>query len=103
MFELGKNEVFDMLWTTMMVVDGKVSKSEPVYKDAVSRFHISHLGMSSFDRVAMILLECQEGSQRCIWNALPDAAIHEALLPAGEMERVSRSFLKKFDQMKAAL
>jgi hypothetical protein len=36
--------------------------------NAYARFHISHLGMSSFERFDLLLLKSEQGDERCLWR-----------------------------------
>jgi len=58
------------------------------YDDAYSRFHIEHIGMSSFDQLNMVLIENELREQRCIWQQ-NDQKIREVHLPENGMESVA--------------
>jgi hypothetical protein len=36
--------------------------------DIFSRFHISRLGMSSFDAIDLLLVSTSDGHERCVWR-----------------------------------
>lgn len=69
--------------------------------NTVDRFHISHLGMSSFDRFVLLLLKDEHGAERCIWREA-EAEIHECRLWRNEMESVAAQFCRMFDEEVAA-
>lgn len=55
------------------------------------RHSISHLGMSTFDRYDLFLIE-STGQQRLIWREGDEGKLHEVYLPAGELQKVARAF-----------
>lgn len=67
-------------------------------QDAFSRFHISHLGMSSFEQIEMLLLVDEHGSERCFWRKSGSSSIEECRLWRNEMEIVARDFCEKFER-----
>jgi hypothetical protein len=60
-----------------------------------SRFDISYLGMSSFDRVTLLLFEDLDGRQRLLWQT-GEGAIGDATLPVGQLQTVASSCVKWF-------
>src|SRR5687767_9670127 len=68
------DEVFRQLHDPVMAVSDRPVTDEPApdrsapIDRAFERFHISHLGMSSFDTINMLLLQDAAGSQRCLWQ-----------------------------------
>lgn len=69
--------------------------AEERYADTFARFHISHLGMSSFDRVTLLLVEDGDGRQRCIWRQ-GDEPVQDAFLPPGRMQAVASECVERF-------
>lgn len=65
--------------------------------DIYRRYHISHLGMSSFDRIGLLLVEEPE-CQRVIWHETGDPTIYEVKLPVGEMQRIGEAFCQWFQE-----
>lgn len=57
------------------------------YNQTFSRFHISHLGMSSFENVSIVLIENEKGNLRCIWQQKQEE-VKECFLKKGEMKRI---------------
>jgi len=60
--------------------------------DAFSRFHISHIGMSSFENYGLLLLKDGSGHERLLWAYNRDPKVREVFLEANEMEAVAREF-----------
>ena len=67
------------------------------YGNVYSRFHISHIGMSSFDRIVMVLVE-SAGAQRCVWKDLRTKAICDNVFPARHMQCVAREFCRLMEE-----
>jgi hypothetical protein len=82
-----KDEVFHILYDSFM---GRLTGREP-YVDTYGRFNISRLGMSSFDKYVVLLIE-EPQQQRLVWQSSDDYVVKEALLPSGEMQRVAHAF-----------
>jgi hypothetical protein len=87
---LEKESVFNLLYYPVMFSEDTNKKEEPLFDDIFSRFHISHLGMSSFEKFDLLLIEQPEGQQRCIWRYTGSNEVHECYLPKGEMQRVAK-------------
>jgi hypothetical protein len=83
-------EVFKMLHGAVMAG----STTEPLIPDAFSRFHIGHIGMSSFDRFDLLLIEDPEGAQRILWREGDAGEPHHAYLPRGELQAVARQCIE---------
>lgn len=78
--------------------DGSESPDDPdeieKYGNLHNRFDISHLGMSSFSLVSMVLIE-DEREQRCVWTAGSSPKIHDYRYRAGLMQSVSGRFCEE--------
>ena len=94
LFELPGREVFRRVYDPVMA-NSKLA--QPVIPDAYSRFHISHLGMSAFDRYDLLLLTDEHGAERCLWRASGSEEIHECFLWRREMERVAGRFCVRLE------
>ena len=92
LFRAPANEVFRLLFDSFMPV-GKPDAGgwSPDHGDLHRRFHISHLGMSSFDHFDFLLIE-DSTEQRCLWRDARDKIIHDAVFPVNTMESVARDF-----------
>lgn len=64
-----------------------------VYHDTGGRFHIDHLGMSSFNKVAMVLIESSK-FQRCVWQDEQANVIHDDVFPSGHMQQIAGEYCK---------
>jgi hypothetical protein len=97
LFALPKEEVYRLLSTN----EDSLPPSSPTGKQidrAFSRFHISHLGMSSFDQVTLLLMEDERRRQRLIWQQA-SGAVKEAYLPPGRMQLVASECVEKAASM----
>lgn len=93
---LSAADVFKQVHASAMGDSESIFKPSEIISDAFSRFYISHLGMSSFDQVDMLLLKDEAGIERVIWRAA-DEYIHEVILEPDEMERVAERFCLAFE------
>lgn len=85
---LSANEIFARAFEP--VFDGSSIVSLEVSGDLYRRFHISHVGMSAFQFIDMLLIHLPDGSERCIWRDVSgDARVHEAVFPIGVIEDVA--------------
>lgn len=86
LFYMPKEDVFDRL-------AGISSESESLrfYDSVFSRFHISYLGMSSFDEWTILLVKDEDGGERCIWRHL-EGEIGDAYFGKNELESVLSGF-----------
>src|SRR5690606_19989607 len=87
LFELSAREVFRLLTEGVLVFFTPDEGVGEYYPNSLSRFHVSHLGMSAFDRTTIVLIENEIGEQRLVWTS-PEETILEAILPPGLMQRV---------------
>lgn len=100
LIDLRPAEVFDRLVRPVQNQGGL--RIPEFYEDTFSRFHISHLGMSSFDRVVMVLIESQK-VQRCLWKEDESDNIHDDVFPSGHMQQIARDFCKLMENEAAAI
>lgn len=92
LWHLSADEVFRLLYDPVMGA-GNASAQTLEVPDAYERFHISHLGMSSFDNFDVLLLKDQHGAERCLWREAGSREIHECHLWRLEMESVAGEFI----------
>lgn len=92
---MSKEQAFLLLCSSVISTDQNASFVEEKYENTFSRFHISHLGMSSFDTLNLLLVEDEEKQQRCIWQQ-DSQEIKEAFLGVGEIERVASEVIEQF-------
>src|SRR5688572_7749235 len=96
LMEMSNSDVFDRLIKPVLADESKAVIPE-AYQDTFSRFHISHLGMSSFDRIIMVLIESSE-LQRCVWHVQGEPQIHDDRFPSGHMQQVAMEFCRLFER-----
>lgn len=101
LFELPPIDVFERLVCSVIVQENRPC-SLAVYERTYSRFHITHLGSSSFDQITMVLMESSE-FQRCVWSESKENGFHDYIFPAGHMQEVALDFCRRFEQQVAAL
>ena len=94
---LPPKEVFRRVFDPVM--SSTQSDTAPLVEDAYARFHISYLGMSSFERFDLLLLTDEHGAQRCLWRESKSDDMHECFLWRMEMERIAGEFCKRFEQV----
>jgi hypothetical protein len=90
------DEVFKAIFDPIMAFDIDSIGYRKDIPDAYARFHISHIGMSSFEGVDLLLLFTSEGTERCIWRDARSGDMNECHLQSGEMERVAAEFSTSF-------
>jgi hypothetical protein len=91
---VSKEEIFSLLYDPE--IHPTSDQTPALFDDAYSRFHIKHLGMSSFDRFNVLLLD-DHSEQRCVWRDRGDMVVREALFRSGTMERVAEQFVAWFE------
>jgi hypothetical protein len=92
--------VFELLWEPVYGENAIAEPRQQPIPYAYSRFHIGRLGMSSFDRVDILLVKSADGKERGFWRTFPDLqTLHAAVLDEDEMESVAREFCTKFEQI----
>jgi hypothetical protein len=97
LFEANKQEVYSLLACSVLPNEDVQRKTTEVYADTFSRFHISHIGMSSFNDVVLLLIKDRVGNERCVWKS-GDADIGEAYFAADEIESVAKSTITKLEK-----
>ncbi|MYM81284.1 hypothetical protein GTP44_04835 [Duganella sp. FT50W] len=86
LYDLPKDVVFELLAGENAEVDG-YRKYDNIY----ARFHISYLGMSSFDEWTILLVKNELGHERCVWRHRENEIL-EAYLEKDELENVLAGF-----------
>lgn len=90
-----KELVFRRLCAGVLDAAAPGDGDKELYQNSFSRFHVSHLGMSSFDHVTILLVTDKVGRQRCIWQS-GEEPVREAYLPPGRMEEVASRCIERF-------
>ena len=107
--DCSKEEVFRLIYETFVLTIPKgvhLLEYEPpeesdemvaarlTYPDARNRFHLDHVGMSSFDQWSVILVARGDGAQRFIWKKSRDYKIFETILSEHCFEEVASKFIE---------
>jgi hypothetical protein len=101
LMDLPAEDVFARIVDPVLTGKDGVQRNE-VYANTFSRFHISHLGMTAFDRVVMVLVESGP-AQRCIWREADEGKLHDDIFPRGHMQDVAREFCRLLRDETAAV
>ena len=101
LFEMDKKRAFLLLCPSVIQGNQDTEFVKGKYEDAFSRFHISHLGMTSFDDVNILLVENSSGSQRCIWQQ-GENEVQDATFEEGEIRAVMTDLVQWFDMEQKA-
>lgn len=97
LFELDKEQIYVQLCSSVLMGVENLFAEEK-YEDTFYRFHISHIGMSSFDAVTMVLIEDEHERIRCIWKQ-EGKKTQDALLNKYEMYKVINDVILNFDNV----
>jgi hypothetical protein len=98
LFERTPQEVFSLVFDTVIANAPAGTPSVPAIGDAYARFHISHVGMSSFDTVDLLLLKNEEGRERLVWRSGDAGEMRDLVLPAGQVEQIAREFVDELSR-----
>ena len=99
LFFASNETVFSCIYDPLMVY--KVTQQPPLFKieaTQLRRFHISHIGMSSFDDYfGVLLMECGN-QQRILWANLETSELDDSYLPAGTLQSAFSKFIIEFEK-----
>jgi hypothetical protein len=87
LYEMDKVQAYVRLASAVLPGENPSGFAQEMYDDTFSRFHISHIGMSSFDNVTLLMVKNEKGMERLVWRS-GDEEIKDAYLEAGEVERI---------------
>lgn len=87
LYDMDKRQVYLRLATSVLPNENPSGFATEVYERTVSRFHMAHIGMSSFDRYVLLLMKDEQGMERLVWRE-GDSDIQDAYLSAGQLESV---------------
>ncbi|WP_266160582.1 Imm42 family immunity protein [Dyella silvatica] len=87
LYEMDKVQAYIYLAASVLPREMSFGFAEEIYSDTYERFHVSHIGMSSFDRVTLLMLTNEQGMERLVWRE-GDGDIQDAYLGAGQLESV---------------
>lgn len=98
MARLPAKVTFETLYDSAMAGPTDEGPVRDEFPDAVPRFHITHLGMSSFDPYPIIMVKDELGNERCLWRKDGSSEVFEQWLAPGEFEHVLREFCERFER-----
>ena len=87
LYEMDKEQVFLRLAAPVLVHENRNDFAKEFYENTFSRFHISHVGMSSFDSLVLLFIKSENGLERLIWKN-SDNDVLDAHFPAGKIELI---------------
>ena len=87
LYEMDKVQAYVRLASAVLPGQNPSGFAQETYDDSFSRFHISYIGMSSFENVTLLMVKNEKGMERLIWRSR-DEQVEEAYLEAEEVERV---------------
>lgn len=96
LYEMDGRQVYLRLASSVLPGQNPTGFSREIYEDTFSRFHISHIGMSSFDRFTVLLIKNDEGMERLVWRD-GDGDIQDAYLGANQLEEVFADVVKALE------
>lgn len=97
LFEMDKDRVFLLLCRSVILGNQDAQFVEDRYEEVFSRFHISHIGMTSFDDVHILLIENGLGCQRWIWQQ-GQSAVQDSYFDEEEVLSVMNDAVQWFDK-----
>jgi hypothetical protein len=93
---LSPEEVFRRIYDPAMAPDARWDAEPEGVRNVYSRFNMSHIGMSAFDRVDVLLLHRADGTERCLCREMPSGQIFGYELEPREVENVAAAFAREF-------
>ena len=96
---LSESHIFRLLHDAVMAPGGIANPEEEPVPNAYPRFHLSHLGMSSFEQFDLLLVKDEVGRERLLWRKADSPLIHELTFEPNEMEVVTGQFCDQFEEL----
>lgn len=93
LFDKAPAQIFNLLSTEIYYPHDELGGS---VETSDSRFNISHLGMSAFDRTNLFVVENEYGDHRLIWTSPTEEILH-SFVPRGLMDAVIRQTIEHMD------
>lgn len=90
-------EIFELVVGPVMAPKGIADPQRQPIPFSYERFHLTHLGMSSFDDFVIVLVKDADGAERCLCRRLGEDEILDCWLAPGEMEQVAERFCDLFE------
>ena len=91
LFDMSKEQVLTVIY------DDFFGQGIERYPDVYHRFILQELGMSSFDKIDLTILEDGK-TQRLIWRGVPDLVVYESVFPDATIQSVMRDFVQSIQQ-----
>ena len=88
----------DIIWRETVDSVFESTDENAQYPDSFSRFHISHLGMSAFDTVILVLINDGEERERYIWQ-YNEKTIQDYTAPLGSLEACAKEAVSWFREL----
>ncbi|MEV8520178.1 Imm42 family immunity protein [Dyella marensis] len=86
LYEMDKRQIYLRLASPILYGGDPTGFAKEMYQQTYERFHVAHIGMSSFDNVALLLVKDKDGREHLVWE--DGGEIRDAFLGAGCMEEV---------------
>ena len=96
---LASDGIFRLLYDAVMAPGGIANPEKQPVPYAASRFHLGHLGMSSFEQFDLLLVKDEGGRERLLWRKADSSLIHEFTFEPNEMEVVAGQFCDQFEKL----
>lgn len=97
LFEMDIGSLFDTIFRGVISAypDGHEGY-DPVKQSYYERFHISHIGMSSFDALSIAVVGSLDGRYRFVWQSGSDP-VSDAVIPMSEVHSVMSRAIEVLD------
>ncbi|MBU3059037.1 Imm42 family immunity protein [Pseudomonas indica] len=97
LYDMHKDQVFLRLASSVLAHEDPQELIDETYEDTFSRFHISHIGMSSFDCATLLFLKNEHGLERLVWKVRCEE-VSDAHLNPGEVEQVFLITIRELEE-----
>jgi hypothetical protein len=87
----------DIVWRELVEPVFESVEADARYSDPFSRFHLSHLGMSAFDRVTLLLINDGKKNERYLWQQNKEV-IMDYTAPLGSLEASAKEAILWFQK-----
>lgn len=87
LFDMHRDQIFLLLAASVTDSQDPYRFVKEVYEDTFSRFHISHIGMSSFDNFVLLLIKSHDGCEQIIWRE-GSGTVQNAFLKPNALEEL---------------
>ena len=98
LYEMDKLQAYVRLASAVLPGENPSGFAKDMYEDTFARFHISHIGMSSFDNVTLLMIKNEKGMERLVWRS-KDGEIEDAYLEAGQVEETFLEAVRSLESL----